>query len=54
MFVDSDDLLKRTAAWMGCFALLAFILEGFSLDTFALPYIWFSSGLAAGASEIIS
>ena len=50
----SADLLKRTAAWMGCFALLAFILEGFSLDTFALPYLWFSSGLAAGAGEITS
>lgn len=50
--LNSADPLKRTAAWMGCFALLAFILEGFSLDTFALPYIWFSSGLAAGAGEI--
>ena len=34
---------------MGCFALLAFLLEGFSLDTYALPYLWFSTGLAAGA-----
>ena len=45
----SDDLIKSTAAWMGCFALLAFLLEGFSLDTYALPYLWFSTGLAAGA-----
>ena len=40
---------KQTAAWMGCFTLLAYLLEGFSLDTFALPYLWFSVGLAAGA-----
>ncbi len=39
--------VSRTAAWMGCFALIAFIPEGFSLDTFALPYIWFSAGMAA-------
>lgn len=46
--------IRQTAAWMGCFACLAFLLEGFSLDTFALPYIWFSIGLAAGAREIRS
>ena len=45
----SDNLAKSTAAWMGCFTLLAFLLEGFSLDTYALPYLWFSTGLAAGA-----
>ena len=47
----TSNPLQATAAWMGCFTLLAFILEGFSLDTFALPYLWFSTGLAA-ASEI--
>ena len=47
-----EDPQKCTAAWMGCFALLAFLLEGFSLDTFALPYLWFSAGLAAGAEEL--
>ena len=53
-FLRNPDPLKTTAAWMGCFALLAFILEGFSLDTFALPYIWLSVGLAVGAQEIAS
>lgn len=47
---DSDQL-RSTAAWMGCFALLAFLLEGFSLDTFALPYLWFSTGLAAATEQ---
>ncbi len=50
--LNSENLIKRTAAWMGCFTLTAFILEGFSLDTFALPYIWFSTGLAAAAGEL--
>ena len=45
------DQLRSTAAWMGCFTLLAFLLEGFSLDTFALPYLWFSTGIAAAAEQ---
>jgi len=49
-----SNKMIRTAAWMGCFALIAFIFEGFSLDTFALPYIWFSAALAAAAGEIKS
>jgi len=31
------------------FSLLAFIFEGFSLDSFALPYLWVSAGLLCGA-----
>ncbi len=54
MSLKSSEPVKAAAAWMGCFALAAFILEGFSLDTFALPYIWFSVGLTAGAREIRS
>lgn len=49
-----QDALKCTAAWMGCFTLLAFLLEGFSLDTFALPYLWFSTGLSAGADYFMN
>ena len=33
----------------GCFALIAFVVEGFSLDTFALPYYWVSFGLITAA-----
>ncbi|MBQ6504798.1 MAG: O-antigen ligase family protein [Flexilinea sp.] len=49
--LNSSDRVRSTAAWMGCFTLLAFLLEGFSLDTFALPYFWFSTGIAASANE---
>jgi O-antigen ligase len=51
LHLQEQDTLKCTATWMGCFTLLAFTLEGFSLDTFALPYLWFSTGLAAGAEK---
>ena len=40
-----DSRLKQTIGWMGCFVLIAFLLEGFSLDTFALPYLWTSTGI---------
>ena len=52
ILLKDHSRMKSTAGWMGCFVLLAFVLEGFSLDTFALPYVWFSAGLAAGAAEI--
>ena len=34
---------------MGCFVLAALILEGFSVDSFAMPYWWVSLGLAASS-----
>ena len=51
MMAQSNSLLK-TAGWMGCFSIVAFLLEGFSLDTFALPYLWVSMGLVGGVSLI--
>lgn len=45
-YLKFDASMKSTAAWMGCFTLIAFLMEGFSLDTFALPYFWFSLGIA--------
>ena len=41
----------RTLGWMGAFAVLAFLAEGFSIDSFALPYLFVAMGLltAAGA-----
>jgi hypothetical protein len=34
----------------GQFSLIALLLEGFSIDTFALPYIWVALGLLTAAS----
>lgn len=45
MMIRSSSLIK-TIGLMGCFLLpFAFLLEGFSLDTFALPYLWVSMGV---------
>jgi len=47
------DPLSQTIGWMGIFMLITFILEEFSVDSFALPYYWFTLGLVAAASRWI-
>lgn len=37
----------------GQFVLIAQIFEGFSLDTFALPYLWISLGLVIASNKIL-
>ncbi|KAF0110964.1 MAG: O-antigen polymerase family protein [Chloroflexi bacterium] len=49
MMLSSRLILKRTIGWMGIFMLIAFLIEGFSMDSFALPYYWFTLGLVAAA-----
>lgn len=55
--VTAVDLSKRkhrlgqTIGWMGIFMLITFILEEFSVDSFALPYYWFTLGLVTAASR---
>ena len=45
----SDDKLFRALSWMGKFVIIGLIFEGFSVDTFALPYYWFSLGILTAA-----
>ncbi len=45
VMIHHESKLIQTIGWMGCFVLIAFLLEGFSLDTFALPYLWTSTGI---------
>ena len=44
--------IAGTVGWAGALVLVALIAEGFSVDTFALPYLWFSMGLVAAASKL--
>ncbi len=46
-----DDTL-RTIALAGQLALLAFVFEGLSINSFGLPYLWMITGLAASAGFI--
>ena len=50
---NRKDQLSKTIGWMGIFMLITFILEEFSVDSFALPYYWFTLGLVAAASRWI-
>jgi hypothetical protein len=47
--VKQADKTKEVIGWMGIFMLIAFIGEGFSVDSLALPYYWFTLGLTAAA-----
>jgi hypothetical protein len=47
-----SDRLFRAAGWMGSFVIIALILEGFSVDSFALPYPWVSLGVITAASAL--
>lgn len=45
--------LFRMISLAGGFALIGFLVEGFSLDTFALPYYWVTFGLLTAACELV-
>lgn len=44
--------LFRAMGWMGSFVLISFLVEGFSIDSFALPYLWVSLGLLTATSAM--
>jgi hypothetical protein len=47
----SDPLIKAIG-WTGQFVLIGFLAEGFSVDTFALPYLWLSLGIVSATAAI--
>jgi hypothetical protein len=48
----NKSILLRTVGWLGTFAIIAFLVEGFSIDSFAMPYLWVSTGLLTAASAL--
>lgn len=38
---------------LGIFSLTTFLVEGFSVDSFAIPYLWFSLGIAISAQQTL-
>ena len=49
----SRDSTLRTVALGGQLALLAFVFEGFSIDSFGLPYLFVMAGLSAAVGLIV-
>jgi hypothetical protein len=47
------DASIKTFAFAGQLAILAFVGEGFSIDSFAMPYFWVAAGLLAATSMIV-
>jgi hypothetical protein len=52
LIYKSFSPILRLVALMGQFSLLAFIGEGFSIDSFAMPYLWVFTGLISAAAFI--
>lgn len=48
----SQDRLEQTFGLAGSLVLVALLIEGFSVDSFALPYLWFSLGLLTAAAVV--
>jgi hypothetical protein len=42
----------RALGWFGQFVLVALLIEGFSVDTFALPYFWLALGFVTAAFTV--
>jgi hypothetical protein len=50
--IKNGNILMKTIGWAGIFMLVGMILDGFSVDSFALPYIWATTGLVTAASAL--
>lgn len=49
---EGSSTLLKSMGFIGKLVVIAFIFEGISLDTFALPYYWIALGLVAASSII--
>ncbi len=50
--LSSNQVETRVFGLMGFLVLIALIFEGFSIDSFAMPYWWISLGLAVGVVTV--
>ena len=50
---SSSQPLLSMLGWSGQMVLISFITEGFSIDSFALPYFWFAMGLLSAAGMLV-
>jgi hypothetical protein len=50
--LHSENRLEQTFGLSGSLTLVILMIEGFSIDSFALPYLWFSLGLLTAAASL--
>jgi hypothetical protein len=48
-----SDPFYRNIGLMGIFMLIGLVLEGISIDSFAMPYLWVTAGIVTAASVLI-
>ncbi|HWR66130.1 MAG TPA: O-antigen ligase family protein [Bellilinea sp.] len=48
----AKDRQFRALGWFGQFVLVALLIEGFSVDTFALPYFWLALGIVTAGFTV--
>ena len=46
------SLLKTRIGLVSQFLVIGFMIEGFSVDTFAMPFLWFTAGLVTAANAM--
>jgi hypothetical protein len=51
---SSQNKLAQMVGLMGLLSLTAFLMEGFSVDSFALPYFWLAAGFVVAARSLSS
>jgi hypothetical protein len=51
--MNSEDPLFRMIGLAGKLVFVGFMIEGFSVDSFALPYFWFSMGLVTATGGLV-
>jgi O-antigen ligase len=52
LMMRSKRLEFRAIALAGQLSLIAFIVEGFSIDSFAMPYLWVMAGIVSAAGMV--
>lgn len=51
MVLEKDKFIK-VIGLTGILILIGFCIEGLSIDSFAMPYLWFSAGIVTAGSMI--
>jgi len=52
LFIEKRNLFKALGL-MGILVMIGFLIEGFSIDSFAMPYLWFSAGIVTAGFSIL-
>ena len=47
-----DDPLYHVIGFTGMFFLIMLVIEGFSIDSFALPFLWFTAGVLTAVTNL--